>query len=162
MLFTFLKWSIGGSNPWPQACKARALPAELMPRLFYEWAILDSNQRPLRYQHSALTAWANGPIEKYQKTWRIIFQARRRIRFCNALFRATYSRTMFSIERRWSNRWFSNGYLVTTSPQSSIPPSTAASCASSPASGVTDFHGVTGGVYKARERIQRIMLICVY
>jgi len=33
---------------------------------------------------------------------------------------------------------------------------------SSPASGVTGFHGVTGGVYKARERIQRGMLIHVY
>ena len=31
-----------------------------------------------------------------------------------------------------------------------------------PASGVTNFRGVTGGVYKARERIQRSMLICVY
>ncbi len=29
-------------------------------------------------------------------------------------------------------------------------------------SGVTDFHDVTGGVYKARERIQRDMLIRVY
>ena len=28
-----------------------------------------------------------------------------------------------------------------------------------PASGVTDSHGVTGGVYKARERIHRDMLI---
>ena len=33
---------------------------------------------------------------------------------------------------------------------------------SSPASGVAGFHGVTGGVYKARERIQRGMLIRVY
>jgi hypothetical protein len=32
----------------------------------------------------------------------------------------------------------------------------------SPASGVTDFRGVTGGVYKARERIHRSMLICDY
>ena len=31
-----------------------------------------------------------------------------------------------------------------------------------PASGVTDSHGVTGGVYKARERIHRSMLICDY
>ena len=30
------------------------------------------------------------------------------------------------------------------------------------ASGVTDSHGVTGGVYKARERIHRNMLICDY
>ena len=32
----------------------------------------------------------------------------------------------------------------------------------SPASGVTDFHGVTGGVYKARERIHCSMLTCNY
>ena len=32
----------------------------------------------------------------------------------------------------------------------------------SPASGVNDFRGVTGGVYKARERIHRSMLICDY
>ena len=32
----------------------------------------------------------------------------------------------------------------------------------SPASGVADFRGVTGGVYKARERIHRGMLIRDY
>ena len=31
-----------------------------------------------------------------------------------------------------------------------------------PASCVTNFRGVTGGVYKTRERIQRSVLICVY
>ena len=31
-----------------------------------------------------------------------------------------------------------------------------------PTSGITLFRGVTGGVYKARERIQRSVLICVY
>ena len=31
-----------------------------------------------------------------------------------------------------------------------------------PASGITDFHGVTGGVYKTRERIHRNILICDY
>ena len=29
-------------------------------------------------------------------------------------------------------------------------------------SGATHFHGVTGGVYKARERIHRSILICDY
>ena len=29
-------------------------------------------------------------------------------------------------------------------------------------SGVTNFHGVTGGVYKARERIHCSMLTCNY
>ena len=32
----------------------------------------------------------------------------------------------------------------------------------SPASGITNSHGVTGGVYKTRERIHRSMLICDY
>ena len=32
----------------------------------------------------------------------------------------------------------------------------------SPASGAPNSHGVTGGVYKARERIHRSMLICDY
>ena len=31
-----------------------------------------------------------------------------------------------------------------------------------PASGVSDSHSVTGGVYKARERIHRSMLTCDY
>jgi hypothetical protein len=33
---------------------------------------------------------------------------------------------------------------------------------SSATSGTTGFRGVTGGVYKARERIQRSLLICAY
>jgi hypothetical protein len=32
----------------------------------------------------------------------------------------------------------------------------------SPASGASDSHGVTGGVYKTRERIHRNILICDY
>ena len=32
----------------------------------------------------------------------------------------------------------------------------------SPASGISDSHGVTGGVYKTRERIHRSILICDY
>ena len=31
-----------------------------------------------------------------------------------------------------------------------------------PTSGTANFHGVTGGVYKARERIHRSVLICDY
>ena len=69
----------------------------------------------------------------------------------------------FSLERRWSSRTFRYGYLVTTSPQLPTPPSTAASLrVSSQASGVIGSHGVTGGVYKARERIHRDILIRDY
>ena len=60
-------WRIRGSNPWPPACKAGALPAELIP-------------------HKLIV------------------------------------RKFVSLERRWSSRSFSNGYLVTTSPQSSVLP----------------------------------------
>ena len=51
---------------------------------------------------------------------------------------------------------------------SSIPDHVAASLVAhtagvrSPASGIPDSHGVTGGVYKTRERIHRSMLICDY
>ena len=68
----------------------------------------------------------------------------------------------YSLERRCSSRTFRYGYLVTTSPQSPTPPSTAASQSElrvgPPASGVAGSHGVTGGVYKARERIHRGVL----
>ena len=60
-------WRIRGSNPWPPACKAGALPAELIPHKLIVWKSV-------------------------------------------------------SLERRWSSRSFSNGYLVTTSPQSSVLP----------------------------------------
>ena len=64
---------------------------------------------------------------------------------------------IFSLERRRSSRTFRYGYLVTTSSQSPIPPSTTppAKAVRPWASGVTNFRDVTGGVYKARERIHR-------
>ena len=57
-------WSLGGSNSWPPACKAGALPAELKPHVFIIrwWAWMDLNQRPHPYQGCALTTWATGPI----------------------------------------------------------------------------------------------------
>ena len=70
--------------------------------------------------------------------------------------------TSSSLERRWSSRTFRYGYLVTTSPQLSDLPSAAPSFVRSPTSGISDSHGVTGGVYKTRERIHRSILICDY
>ena len=40
---------------------------------------------------------------------------------------STFLFSTFSLERRWSSRTFRYGYLVTTSPQSSVPPSAAPS-----------------------------------
>ena len=42
-------------------------------------------------------------------------------------FKTGYSLPFDSLERRWSSRRFSYGYLVTTSPQLSTPPSAAGS-----------------------------------
>ena len=55
-------WRQTGSNRRPHACKARALPTELCPRLTtYElmiswWAWVDLNYRPHAYQACALTS----------------------------------------------------------------------------------------------------------
>ncbi len=61
-----------------------------------------------------------------------------------------------SLERRWSRRTFSYTCLVTTSPSllntPSIQPSLRLGFVSS---GTSNSGGVTGGVYKAREHIQR-------
>ena len=57
-------WSQSGSNRRPPACKAGALPAELIPQSRCKsgsiptrtwWVWLDSNQRPPPYQDGALT-----------------------------------------------------------------------------------------------------------
>ncbi len=53
----------------------------------------------------------------YNRLWRII----------KFFFSINRSQCFYSLERRWSSRRFSYGYLVTTSPQSSIPPSAAGS-----------------------------------
>ena len=57
-------WSLSGSNRWPPACKAGALPAELTPHVYVIrwWAWMDLNQRPHPYQGCALTTWATGPF----------------------------------------------------------------------------------------------------
>ena len=58
-------WRLAGSNRWPPACKAGALPAELNPHIFYLkwWAKMDSNHRPHDYQSCALASWAIGPYQ---------------------------------------------------------------------------------------------------
>lgn len=50
-------WRMTGSNRRPPACKAGALPAELIPRVrsWRWWVWLVSNQRPPPYQDGALT-----------------------------------------------------------------------------------------------------------
>ena len=57
--FIPLWWRILGSNQRPPACKAGALPTELIP-LFW-WAWVDLNHRPHPYQGCALTKLSYRP-----------------------------------------------------------------------------------------------------
>ena len=54
------------------------------------------------------------------------------------------------------------GFLDSLAPSNLELRSSNLESVTSPASGVADFRGVTGGVYKARERIHRSMLTCDY
>ena len=136
-----LWWRWGGSNSWPPACKAGALPAELHPHNCLGFAFLHPQNWTMLCRTESSDLRDRDTI----------------------LWHSLNAGSQFSLERRWSSRTFRYGYLVTTSPQSSIPPSTASSWkVRLQASGVTDSHGVTGGVYKARERIHRGMLIRDY
>ena len=94
------------------------------------WAQMESNHRPHAYQACALTIWAMSPYFRVCQMYSFVLWA--------TLFQMYYKSTLknkqwilstfsFSLERRWSSRTFRYGYLVTTSPQSLILPSTAAS-----------------------------------
>ena len=92
----FSWWRLGGSNSWPPACKAGALPAELNP-------------------HSAVLSL----LKIFYKTFKIKQYLRTKT-LRNVTFLVRF---MVSLERRWSSRTFRYGYLVTTSPQSPVLPS---------------------------------------
>ena len=97
-------WRWWESNPWPPACRAGALPAELHPHilgLFY-WVSLTVTQN-----------WTTS------KSYSHLCALSRRLFFGFGLYEYEQSTTrsllfMFSIERRWSSRTFRYGYLVTT------------------------------------------------
>ena len=94
-LFSFLSylpfwWRWWDSNPWPPACRAGALPAELHPRIslrsgFFFTDLSKLNNEPKKLLLSFI--FAIGLVS---------------------------SHSIVSIERRWSSRTFRYGYLVTT------------------------------------------------
>ena len=62
--FYISKWDLQGSNLWPSACKADALPAELRSHnelKTYKRPRRDSNPWPPPWQGGALTNWATRP-----------------------------------------------------------------------------------------------------
>ena len=74
LTMTFItKWDLQGSNLWPPACKADALPAELRSHSFsnikFERPERGSNPRPPPWQGGALTNWATGPCIIFRFEW---------------------------------------------------------------------------------------------
>ena len=96
---------------------------------------MESNHRPHAYQACALTIWAMSPyirvfismylsfFNELHSIFNVLIKVHWKINN-KLMIKKAFS---FSLERRWSSRTFRYGYLVTTSPQSLILPSTAAS-----------------------------------
>ena len=96
---TFVEWwRWWGSNPWPPACRAGALPAELHPHFdlgvicFFKdlfWSLKIEQQK----FHTSVCANSLVISTHMTDPWKSV---------------------PVSIERRWSSRTFRYGYLVTT------------------------------------------------
>ena len=137
-------WRWGGSNSWPPACKAGALPAELHPQGFgfHFFKLLFScrhlkvpsklNNASLYFCVLPLLTGVNTLLCMLLR--KEVIQPHLPIRLpCydfTPVINPTFGAVLLAVRQA--------------------------------ASGVTDSHGVTGGVYKARERIHRSMLICDY
>ena len=128
----FFKWRWGESNSWPPACNAGALPAELHPRLLQVSSKLNNTHLTLSFP--LLTLGLRTLIKYSVLLRKEVIQPHLPIRLPCYDFTPVINPTFDSV-------LLSVGLL---------------------ASGVTDSHGVTGGVYKARERIHRSMLTCDY
>ena len=137
-------WRWRESNPWPPACRAGALPAELHPHI-----------------HGTF----NSPWKSNNK---LKFRLRSRRLFVLLYFaiRSVYISDVSDLVLH--RKEVIQPHLPIRLPCYDLTPiiePTFDCCllaVSSQASGVPNFHGLTGGVYKARERIHRGMLIRDY
>jgi hypothetical protein len=155
--FVVLGWRIRGSNPRPQACKARALPAELIPQARWMPSARPAAARP---------GEAGEPVGRSPKTESEAHDVPRDD--VNGYERLTEngSRLEARINLQKGGDPTAGSPTVTLlrlhpSYQSllgRLPPLRVGV----PTSGATDSHGVTGGVYKARERIHPGVLIRDY
>ena len=130
-------WRIRDSNPRPQACKARALPAELIPQ---HPRHLDDGARPEEsVSQDRIASLSYGidqslPARGQEVSRKEVIQPQVPLRLPCYDFTPVTSHSL-------------SGCLLAVG---------------APISGATDSHGVTGGVYKARERIHRSVLISDY
>ncbi len=154
-------WRLGESNSWPPACKAGALPTKLSPQLtssvmyllFYNfnqskswWVWQDLNLWPHAYQACALTNWATDPQIHLRRTTCCGFLP------INQSFVKEVIQPQVPLRLPCYDFTPVIGHTVVS----------VLLAVRLPTSGATNSHGVTGGVYKARERIHRGILIRDY
>ena len=137
-------WRIAGSNRWPPACKAGALPAELIPH-FNFWSLKTkqviniNNNYFIRLNINALLYGAF----KHFSSWDFLCMS---IQMNDWL----YSRKEVIQPQVLLRLPCYDFTPVANSTVSGSPPKV-----SFPISGEINSHGVTGGEYKTRERIHR-------
>ena len=108
-------WRVPGSNRWPPACKAGALPAELTPHrgsILKWWAKMDSNHRPHDYQSCALASWAIGPYFVEIKSTTSVLKFNFKTQLC--LCFSSPNQTRFA-GLCFGSFWFFTSYLGTLS-----------------------------------------------
>ncbi len=128
-------WSQSGSNRRPPACKAGALPAELWPHAF------ESTERDTELRHAGLCSLDAGHLcGRLDRQLSCLYVSKEVIQPHLPIRLPCYDFTPVM-----------NHTVVTVLPKVRLA-----------TSGATHSHGVTGGVYKARERIHRDMLIRDY
>ncbi len=121
-------WRLAGSNRWPPACRAGALPAELNPqnfisqKLWYKIIVLRYAATELNLAECGVPNKTKAP----KKMRACLLKTSRRKRKVSVSTENGWQiyQLLSSLlpKRRWSSRTFRYGYLVTTSPQSSVLP----------------------------------------
>ena len=152
MLLPFVTWwSQAGSNRRPPACKAGALPAELWPHKFFELEEVVGLGR-FELPTSPLSGVRSNQLS-YRPAVTDIKQAN-----CVDAFTPNSSTFKEVIQPQvplglpcYDFTPVMNHTVVSVLPKVRLP-----------TSGTAHSHGVTGGVYKARERIHRGILIHDY
>ena len=113
-------WRWWGSNPWPPACRAGALPAELHPHgISEEWRVKSEELRLNRFAFLHLSLIFEVFLIEWTVTqnWTTINSAFSHVPDSLVSIFDTicpWKHIRVSIERRWSSRTFRYGYLVTT------------------------------------------------
>ena len=159
-------WRRTESNCRPPACKAGALPAELRPH-FYRFAALWAIP-PSRVEPSKLNSLCRHPhgLSESAALFRCASHSETLTNTCsvrlgcwnNCLSRCSFLHRKEVIQPHLPIRLPCYDFTPVANPTFGSAPLAVMLLTS----GITGSHGVTGGVYKARERIHRGMLIRDY